>query len=96
MSLGYEAVIDLVPFIGLDEVNRIFEKIMLLIENGKVLSLEDIENFFGVKSKAMSKKFKLDPDLLDYDSMLLYESKDDGTKQIRGRRIRVQGFVKSK
>ena len=86
--------IDLIPLVGLNEVNDRFEKMLILAENGKEFNLSEIEKLFGVKPSAANKKYKLNPEMSDFDSMILYRRKKDGTTEAYGRRVIIQGFLK--
>lgn len=93
---GFDAVINVLPEIGGEEINRIFEKVYTTLVVGKTVSLADIQELFGVKKTRYSERYVLREDCL-YDWVYIFDqSISKAYSQVVGISITVSGFYKER
>ena len=93
---GFDAVINVLPEIGGEEINRVFEKIYTTLLVGKMVSLAEIQEMFGVRKTRYSERYVLHEDCF-YDWVYIFDrSISKAERQVVGVSITVSGFYKER
>lgn len=93
---GYEAVINVLPEIGGEEIDRIFQKVNTDLFVGNPVSLADVQEMFGVKRTRYSDRYFLRGDY-DLDWLYIFDERiSKAYSQVVGVSIIVTGFYKER